>query len=222
VSVSFGHPRKDGAFRLVKAILIGTIVVFGLAAGYMSFLIFDRQESLSRTPRFEVAWAASQGANEFIRLFQRVTALSHAAPGSAAHEEVLLRFEILRGRLSLFESADFRAFIEQDEERQSIMRRLAASVAQLDGTIRLASDPETAQQIVTIIAPLEADLVGLASEAANFSSAQITAFEQELLQLHQSFSTVAVGFFFLRLGVHCHAELAQSVAGPSAYAAGGS
>lgn len=186
--------RLGTAFRLLKTILIGTIVIFAVAAGYMSFLIFERQESSSKVSRYDVAWSASQGVNEFIRLFQRVTALAEGST-TARQGEVQLRFEILKGRLDLFKSGEFRTFVGQAAERQAIVERLSSVVAQLEGMIGRIEDPEVVQRIFILMAPLESDLIGLASEAANFSSAEITEFEQEFLHLHRNFSIIALGFF---------------------------
>ncbi|MCT7374661.1 putative bifunctional diguanylate cyclase/phosphodiesterase [Chelativorans salis] len=183
---------------MLEAILIATIIIFALAAGYMSFLIFERQESLSKASRYDVSWSASQGVNEFVRLLQRVTALAEE-PTTPRQEEVQLRFDILKGRLNLFRSGDFERFVNQTEERQAIVGRLNDLVEQLDEMIGRVDDPETAQRILRLMAPLEADLVGLASEAAYFSSVEITQFENELLQLHRNFSLVALGFFLCGL-----------------------
>jgi len=188
------HLGQRTAFNLLKAILVGTIVIFAVAAGYMSFLIFERQETLSKASRYDVAWSASQGVNEYIRLFQRVTAMAEA-PSTPSQEEVQLRFEILKGRLDLFESGEFRSFVSETEERQAIVEGLSSVIAQMDGMTGRIEDPKVVQKILALMAPLESDLIGLASEAAHFSSVEITEFEQELLQLHRNFSTIALGFF---------------------------
>jgi diguanylate cyclase (GGDEF)-like protein len=190
---------RGTAFNLLKSILIGTIVVFAAGAGYMSFLIFERQDSLSKVSRFDVAWSASQGVNEFIRLFQRITAFAEA-PSTARQEEVQLRFEILKGRVQLFESGEFRTFVAETAERQAIIERLASVVAELSRLISRVQDPQVVQRILILMAPLESELIGLASEAAHFSSVKITGYEQELLQLHRQFSIIALGFFVCGLG----------------------
>lgn len=185
---------QSTAFNLLKAVLVGTTVIFAVAAAYMSFLIFERQESLSKVSRYDVAWSASQGVNEYIRLFQRVTALAEA-PSTPRQEEVQLRFEILKGRLDLFKSGEFHEFVSETVERQAIVRRLSNLVGQLDGMMGRVENREVAQHIFNLMAPLETDLIGLASEAAHFSSVEITEFEQQLLELHSNFSIIALGFF---------------------------
>ena len=191
---SLSRQGQGLVFRLLKVFLVATIIAFALAAGYMSILIFDRRESLSNASRFDVAWSTSQGVNEFVRLLQRVTALAET-PNPPSQEEVQLRFEILKSRLDHFKRGDFETFVSETEERQATVMRLSDLVNQIDGMIDQVDDPNTAQRILQMMAPLETDLIALASEAAYFSSVEVTEFERELLQLHRNFSITALGFF---------------------------
>ncbi|WP_246248938.1 putative bifunctional diguanylate cyclase/phosphodiesterase [Chelativorans alearense] len=179
--------------------MIVTIVTFALAASYMSYLIFDRQESLSKVSHFDAAWSASQGVNEFMRLLQRVTTLA-GAPSPSRREEVRLRFEILKGRLELFKTGKFQAFVDETKGRQAVVKRLSDFVEKLDGMIGEVDDPEKAQQVLDLMAPLETDMINLASDAASFSSVEVTEYELDLLRLHRNFSIAALGFFVCGLG----------------------
>jgi diguanylate cyclase (GGDEF)-like protein/PAS domain S-box-containing protein len=170
-------------------------MLFALAAGYMSFLIFERQETLSKVSRYDAAWSAAQGANEFTRLFQRITALAGDAAGKPSREQVVLRFDIVKSRLQLFEMGEFQEFIAQETEHRETLMRLADMVSRLDQLMDRIDDPETARTALQLMAPLETDVIGLASGANQFSSAKVTGFEAELLSLHRTFSIIALGFF---------------------------
>jgi diguanylate cyclase (GGDEF)-like protein len=191
-------PRQGLPFRLLRAFLIGTSGIFAVAAIYLSFLIHDRQDTLSKVSRYDVAWSASQGVNEFVRLYQRVSALA-AAPSEELREEVQLRFEILKGRVDLFEAGDFQTFVSETAERQSIVRRLSRLVDRMDPEMRRLEEPQVAHSLTQIMAPLETDLIGLASEANHFSGIQVAEFDEELLGLHGTFTAVAGGFFLCGL-----------------------
>jgi diguanylate cyclase (GGDEF)-like protein/PAS domain S-box-containing protein len=183
------------AFRLLRAVLVGMTVLFALAAGYMSFLIFERQETLSKVSRYDAAWSAAQGVNEFTRLLQRVTALIMDAPDKPSMEEVVLRFEIFKGRLKLFETGEFSDFIDRESEYRQTLDRLSEMVAQLEPLMSGIDQPENAKAALRLMMPAESELIGLASGANQFSGANVTAFETELLELHRMFSVIALGFF---------------------------
>ncbi|GAA2865671.1 diguanylate cyclase (GGDEF)-like protein [Aminobacter niigataensis] len=190
--------RRAFAFHLLKTLLIGTIAAFAVAAAYLSFVIYERQASIGKISRYDVAWSASQGMNEYLRLSQRVTAL--AASGSEPLKaEVQLRFDILKGRLSLFTSGQFQTFVSEAAEREETIRRLSELIAELDGVMSRIGEPEVARSAVLSMAPLETDLIGLASEANQYSAIQMAKVDNELLRLHSNFSAVAVGFFLCSL-----------------------
>ena len=196
------------AFRLLRVALVGMTMLFALAAGYMSFLIFERQDSLSKVSRYDAAWSAAQGVNEFTRLMQRVTALAGEAGDKPSREQAALRFDILKGRLQLLETGESQDFIAQETEHRETLERLSEMVAQLDPLIGRIDDPATARTALRLMMPLEADLIGLASGANQFSSIKVTEFETDLLKLHRMFSLIALGFvlfgslFIALLGWH--------------------
>jgi diguanylate cyclase (GGDEF)-like protein len=178
------------ALRSLKFVLITAISVLALAAVYLSVLIFERQETLAEVSRYNVAWSASQGVNEFLRLRQRVSDL---AAGRGSTEEAQLRFDILVNRLSLFESGEFRPFVLEDPQRKATVEALSDFLRRGEPLIGDAERPGTAQALLAAMTPLEADLIGLAAEANNYGGEQVALDQQELLQLHWTFSAVAWG-----------------------------
>lgn len=190
--------RRAFAFHLLKTLLIGTIAAFAIAAIYLSFVIFERQASIGKISRYDVAWSASQGMNEYLRLYQRVTAIA-ASPNEPLVADAQLRFDILKGRLDLFTSGQFQAFVSEASEREDTVKRLSELIKQLDGPMGRVGEPVVAQSILRLMAPLEADLIGLASQANHYSAAQMANVDNELLRLHSTFSAVAVGFFLCSL-----------------------
>ncbi|WP_246765474.1 bifunctional diguanylate cyclase/phosphodiesterase [Aminobacter sp. SR38] len=190
--------RRVFAFHLLKTLLITTIAAFAIAAAYLSFVIFERQASIGQLSRYDVAWNASQGMNEYLRLYQRVTALV-VSPNEPLATEAQLRFDILKGRLGLYTSGQFQQFVTETAKREAIVRRLSELIRLLDEMMGRIGEPETARSVLQLMAPLEADLIGLASEANQYSATQMAKVDTELLQLHSTFSAVAVGFFVCSL-----------------------
>jgi diguanylate cyclase (GGDEF)-like protein len=190
--------RRAFAFHLLKALLIGTIAAFAIAAAYLSVVIFERQASIGKLSRYDVAWSASQGVNEYLRLHQRVALLA-ASPNEQVKADTQLRFEILKSRLGGFTTGQFEAFVDEAPERKAIVAQLSAFVQNMDRVIAKIDEPGHAQSILTSMAALEAELIGLASEANQYSAVQAAKVDDELLRLHSSFSAVAIGFFLCSL-----------------------
>jgi diguanylate cyclase (GGDEF)-like protein len=132
--------------------------------------------------------------NEFVRLLQRVTALAQS-PDTPHRQEAQLRFEIVKGRLNLFESGEFKAFVDEHPDRRQLVDRLSGVVVEIGGLIDRIDEPPVAAEALGLMAPLESELIGLASEANQYSSDMVTGFENELLGLHRTFSIIALGFF---------------------------
>lgn len=193
------RPGLRIALRLLRLVLIVTTLCFAAAASYMSFLIFERQESLSKVSHYDLAWSAGQGVNEFLRFYQRMTVLAQSDDDGGKPADLELRYQILKGRLAVFQSPNFQAFVNESAERQAAMLRFSVVMDELDRLDIGTTTPADARRITGLIAPLETHLIGLASEAAQFSSDKISEFEHELRDLHRNFSITALGFFICGL-----------------------
>jgi diguanylate cyclase (GGDEF)-like protein len=178
------------AFRSLKFVLITAISVLAVTAVYLSVLIFERQKMLAEVSRYNVAWSASQGVNEFLRLRQRVSDL---AAGEGSKEEAQLRFDIIVNRLSLFESGEFRPFVFENAQRKATVEELSKFLRRGEPLLNDVEQPRVAQALLAAMIPLEADLIGLAAEANNYGGEQVALDQQQLLQLHWTFSAVAWG-----------------------------
>src|SRR3954470_13480044 len=116
-----------GAVRLGKVAIAVAMAMFSVAALYVSALIGQRQETLNRVSRYNVAWSASQAVAELGRLEHRVAAYG-LADGGVARDEVELRFDVLLNRLQLLDSGEVKAFADSDPELISIVDELEAAV----------------------------------------------------------------------------------------------
>ncbi|WP_036482220.1 putative bifunctional diguanylate cyclase/phosphodiesterase [Nitratireductor basaltis] len=187
-------------FRYLKGGLIATTLAFAVAAGYLSLLIFQQQKPLSHVSRYDVAWSASQGVNEFIRLYQRITAFQNMRTQERI-EDIQLRYEILKGRVNVFESGFFADFTAGESFREDVIVRVAKAVEEMEGLVADLDEPGHASAIMALMAPLEPDLIRLSSEAAYFTSVKISEYEQDLLQVHRTFMATALGFILFGLAL---------------------
>ena len=115
--------------RLLKWLLAATVIIFALASGYVSLVAANRQASLQKISRYDVAWTVGQSVSEFMRLEHRLAA--YAIPGSNVPiEEVQLRLDIMFSRLQTFEQTlapdgpvrSLRLFFESDPEHDATLK----------------------------------------------------------------------------------------------------
>lgn len=179
-----------GSSHPLKTFLSAAIIVLGFSAVYLSVLILDRQERLAKVSRYNVAWSAGQGVNEFLRLRQRISDL---ASGEGSKQEAQLRFQIVKNRLELFRSGEFQPFVLEADDRRTMVESLSKFIHRAEMLIEQVDDPASARAILSEMVPLEGDLIGLAAEANNYGGQQVARDQQELLKLHWTFSALAWG-----------------------------
>ncbi|WP_415727464.1 putative bifunctional diguanylate cyclase/phosphodiesterase [Pseudaminobacter sp. NGMCC 1.201702] len=178
------------SFQPLKIILSTAMIVLGSGAVYLSALTFERQEMLAKVSRYNVAWSAGQGVNEFLRLRQRVSEL---AVREGSKHEAQLRFDIVKNRLELFRSGEFQPFVLEADDRRRTVELLSNFLHRAEMLIEQIENPATARALLSEMAPLEGELIGLAAEANNYGGQQVARDRQELLQLHWTFSALAGG-----------------------------
>ncbi|MEQ1955105.1 putative bifunctional diguanylate cyclase/phosphodiesterase [Mesorhizobium yinganensis] len=183
-------PSRVVALGRVKILLIAAIIILALGAVYLSAAISARQNVLAKVSRYNVAWSASQGANELLRLRQRISDLVHA---EGSKQEAQLRFAILKNRLELFRSGEFQPFVMEADGRRATVEALSAFIQRNETLMEDVGNPQNARAILSDITPLEGDLIGLAAEANNYGGDRVARDQGELLQLHWTFSGLAWG-----------------------------
>lgn len=195
--------RRRTASRVVQMVLSVGMIALAVAALYISVLIFQRQEALTQIFRYNIAYSASQGMNELLRFRQRLTAVL-VEPPQANRQDVELRYQILRSRLSLFEQGEFMNFVSVMPENRETVEQLASALQQIDTFIGEIDRPENAQIALDLTAPLESKMVALASKANEYGATAQAKDQGELLRLHWLFSALALslvitGFVFIAM-----------------------
>ena len=188
---------RFGVFKTALAAVVGTFVV---AALYTAVVIGDRQESLKKVSRYNVAWLAGQATTELGRFGMRVSQFGD--PGTTVDkDEVRLRHEILLNRLGVFGSGDFREFVQASPERQEFVAEFARAMQEAGPLVESLHTPEAAPKILTIVARLEGTLGRLASAANLYGGDRAAQDQSELVRLHWLFSALTAGLVVCGLGL---------------------
>lgn len=174
------------ALRTTKLLLVAVIGIFAAAAGYISVLIGDRQETLREVSRYNEAWIVSQATTEFVRLEQRLDLFEHSAAVSAA--EVQLRFEILLHRVHRFGSGDIQAFIATSLEHDRTVRELVGALEAAKPYVAAIDQSGSSDAVQQLLAPVYPKLAALAAAANHYVGMRVADDQQQLGRLHELFS----------------------------------
>ncbi len=178
-----------GRFRLALGV---TIALFAIAAGYISYMVVERQEGLREAARYNVAWATSQALSEFISFEQRVAA--HGVPGSGVDtDHVQLRLDILFNRATILRGGDVAMMIATEPEQAATLQAFEALLAEIEPLVADLDRPGVAVDLLKRLAPMESRLKYLAASANQFGGAQVADDQRSLLELHWIFSGLALG-----------------------------
>ncbi|MDB5526624.1 MAG: hypothetical protein JWM58_4387 [Rhizobium sp.] len=180
------------SLRLLKLLLAITVACFVLATGYISYIIYDRQEALQQVSRYKVAWSVNQALVEYMRLEQRVAAFG-LVDSTTDTDEVQLRFDILYSRMELLKTREITEFLRDDPASAKTIRELEAVLAVAEPLLQNIKRPGSVRGLIDVLSPLDSRLAALSSEA-NLTGTQRAAKDQaELLHLHLLFSALAAG-----------------------------
>ena len=176
----------------VRLILGVAIALFAIAAGYISYLVVQREVGLREAARYNAAWATSQALSEFISFAQRVAA--HGVPGSGVDtDQVQLRLDILFNRAKILRGGDVAMMIESEPEQAAVLQAFDALLDEIEPLVAKLDQPGIAVDLLKRLAPMETRLKYLASSANQFGGAQVADDQRSLLQLHWIFSGLALG-----------------------------
>ncbi len=178
--------------RFFGALLLGAIILLGIASVKFALAIQEQRAALERTSRYDVAFNASQAVNEYARLITRIAELAIGS-GDVSVDDVVLRYAILQSRYKTMNQGDIVDFIGQDPWRSRVIADFKAALDAAGPYIPQADEPDANARLLAILKPLEADFVGLASEANTYNGQLVADDQRALFRLHQRFSALTVG-----------------------------
>ena len=190
--------RDTGRRRLVKLFLAGVLVCFACAAAATSYLVLQQTTAAHRLARYNLAFDASQGTAEIMRVESTASRLALHLPGGSA-AMLQLRYAILQNRVVVLNRTEFRDFVSGHPEIQDILPQLADAVEELGPLVANPERPGAVAQILTVLQPLEPRMIELTSLTANTVGDNIEAGEIRLQWLH--FVSACVTGMLIVIGV---------------------
>jgi diguanylate cyclase (GGDEF)-like protein len=184
--------------RFLGALLLGAIILLGIASIKFALAIQEQRAALERTSRYDVAFSASQAVHEYARLITRIAVLA-SGNADAGVDDVVLRYEILKSRYNTMDQGDFVDFTRKDPWRARLIADFKAVLDAAGPDIPQADDPHANARLLAILKPLESEFVGLASEANSYNGLLVADDQQALFNLHQRFSALTVGLIMAGL-----------------------
>jgi diguanylate cyclase (GGDEF)-like protein len=184
--------------KLVQ-VFLGIMIAALVAAGlYTSYIIRERQDSLSKIFRYNVAYTASQAVIEFGRL-ERALLVLGADRTPENLDEVKLRYEILYNRASIFEDGQFSLFAAGHADRTESVERFKGAIQAMDPIITGADLSLDVSQPLAIMEPLEREMIQLSSDANRYGADLLAQDQWGLARLHERFSVLAFGLILCGL-----------------------
>jgi diguanylate cyclase (GGDEF)-like protein len=169
--------------------MIAVLVAAGL---YTSVIIRERQGSLEKIFRYNVAYTASQAVIEFERL-QNALLLLERSRTPTNLEEVRLRYEILYNRATILNDGQFSVFVEKEPNRGKVVEEFKSAIRALDPLITGADFHLDVESALSILRLIESEMIGLSSEANRYGADLVSQDHRDLSQLHQRFSALSFG-----------------------------
>ncbi len=189
-----------------KPLLVAMAVLLAAAAVYLSVLIQQRQEALSKASRYDLSWAASQSAVELSRLGLSL-GLYHISPTSKFARDISVRYEILLSRTALLDGSAFLAASSQDPTIRALIAETRQGIDDLEPLITSVNEGNNLRLAMELIAALAPKMTEFAAAANNFGASEADASQRDLLRLHQIFS--AISLIIVLVGVFQLASLAR-------------
>ncbi|MBP0438297.1 putative bifunctional diguanylate cyclase/phosphodiesterase [Tianweitania sediminis] len=187
------------SLKIVQRLLAVVICCFVVVTCYISIVIFDRQAALQKVSRYNAVWTVSQALAEFGRL--QLTLASYALPESrTSFDEVQLRLDIMFSRLDIFEeghAAEFgagrslRQFVRNEPKNEQVIAQLRQALEAADARIMAEGAGFDVAATLRTLQPMNAEMVAMASRAANYGAARAAGDKAELGRLHMLFTGLA-------------------------------
>ncbi len=199
------YAKSDAASnKLLRVALTLFIVVvvtsFVSAAAYVSLVIVERQASLGKVSRYNIAWSAGQAVAELTRLQTAIARAGNPAVGDDA-DAVMLRYEIFLNRLSLLSEGAFAEFVHANPSRVASLATVRQTVLDLKPLLPTVTLPTIGAKAIEALDPLTPLLIALASDANRVSGEAVSRDQAELVGLHWQFTGLVGGLILCGLGL---------------------
>ncbi len=194
------HSLPYVTVRRAKAVLAGVTCLLVLAGVATSYLITQRQDALRQVSRYNLTFVASLAPVEVIRLEAAIA--ETALPGSGVgRDQVQLRLDIVRNRISLLENSEVGDFVQYRADLQATIAQLRSVVETVQPLIDNLGHDATVSRLLRLTSPLVPQLMKFVA-AVNSHYAELAERDQaELGRLHVIFSGIIAGLAVCGFGL---------------------
>lgn len=186
--------------KRVKALLAGMTCLLVIASAVTSYFITQRQNALKQVSRYNLTFVASLAPVEVTRLETAIVESTMLDSG-VDQDQVQLRLDIVRNRISLLDNSEVGDFIRGHAQLEATVARLRSMVGEAQPLIDDLGHNATVSQLLKLVSPLGPQLVRLAA-AANARDADLVVRDQmQLSRLHTIFSAIIAGLTVCGFGL---------------------
>lgn len=163
----------------MKRVLVLVLIFLAVASVISSISIVQRLAALDRVSRYNLTWLLSQAAHESLRLQEMIGAA--ALPGSQIDvDDVTLRVDVLRNRLSLLKGGEAAEFIGARPDLKATVDELSASLTAVEGLVDRLPDPKIAVRMRMLLEPLVPRMLQMAAAANQWSGEKVAMDQHDL------------------------------------------
>ena len=186
--------------RRAKVVLAGVTCLLVLAGAATSYFITQRQNALQQVSRYSLTFVASLASVEVLRLEAAVA--ETALPGSGVgRDQVQLRLDIVRNRVSLLENSEIGDFIQHHVDVRATVAQLRSMVETAQPLVDGLGQDAAAIQLLRLVSPIVPRLMRFVA-AVNSHYAELAERDQaELSRLHMVFSGIIGGLAVCGFGL---------------------
>ena len=186
--------------KRIKVFLVGVISLLVIASAVTSYFITQRQNTLKQVSRYNLTFVASLAPVEVTRLEAAIVESTMRGSG-VDQDQVQLRLDIVRNRISLLDNSEVGDFIREHADLGATVARLRSMVEEAQPLIDDLGHGATVSRLLKLVSPLGPQLVRLAA-AANAHDADLVVRDQtQLSRLHSIFSAIIAGLTICGFGL---------------------
>jgi signal transduction histidine kinase len=191
--------------RFRRGPLALSAAIFAIVAMALGYLIYEREESLAETSRYNLQWSASQAVIELTRL-QSSIGMWLVDKSSHQADDVRLRYDILLNRMELLENGEFGSFIATHPEMRAIVNDARLNLTSIKPLMRGLDSSQAIREAHTKLSSHIPQFIELAAAANRFGAENVVQAQRELRLLHWLFTAMlttllcfGAGLFWLLL-----------------------
>jgi diguanylate cyclase (GGDEF)-like protein len=156
-------------------------VICSLALAAITHLyVFDAAEdAVSRSMRYDIAWAGTNARIEAAHLEKHVARFS-ALGTKADKDSARLFYHILRGRMDTWNAGGFRQFIENSPNRQEQLEVLQAKIENLGIDIERLDQSDAQRRVLAVLSEISPTIDRIGAEAYTTSVGESAVVREDL------------------------------------------